>query len=344
MTIKIPKSLYRYRKIEVPDNPRHSDKLLNQELKGLLQSYLWFSKFSDLNDPMEGAFAHNINSFPEEIKPAIKALINTAKRISICSLSSRFDNRMMWGLYAGESTGICIEYNPRSIMDWMVEETPLLEVAYRENPPKHFNNIFDLLRFESNESTPDLAQKLMATKHIDWSNEGEFRLIRPTNHQFHHHKSAIISITMGINQKDNATINKILECAQKLSVPLYKIDIDGYSISRTEVYSPPKIVLSVDFQSSDEARKLVTDNNMNLALIPAVAHAITSAKADPHCASLTDYDIYSSGEYMWFNYECNLPDTGNMSEVNRRKQMKFKLLDNKSKRDWSVRISERHYS
>lgn len=226
----------------------------------------------------------------------------------------------------------------------MVELMPLLKVNYSENPPHIFRNLNDMLDIENPERFSKIALGMIATKDNSWSNEREYRFIRPTSGMFYHHKSAIKSITIGAKQTDNDVMYKVLSCADKVGIPVYIASLNGYNIERTIKFKPEeKPNPTSNSRANQKATELVKNNQLPENLISAITHAYMSAKNDPHCVSLVDYDVYTSGEYMWFNYECSLPDTGNIAEVNRRKQMKFKLIDGKFVRDWSVRISERHY-
>ncbi len=44
----LPPYLYRYRKI--------TDETMDQEIAAIIEKYLWFSTYKEMNDPMEGFF------------------------------------------------------------------------------------------------------------------------------------------------------------------------------------------------------------------------------------------------------------------------------------------------
>lgn len=105
--MNLPDTIYRYRSIRT--DGKHWHDLLERESKAILEKYLWFSKFEDLNDPMESY--HNPKS-----------------DYSICSFSTRSDNMMLWSLYA-KNTGIFIGYNTEALLSHP-DVKDIIEVQY----------------------------------------------------------------------------------------------------------------------------------------------------------------------------------------------------------------------
>ena len=350
--LTIPPSLFRYRPISSKSWPD----LLERELDAVKNSYLWFSSFSDLNDPMEGHIEHSIDEISAQLKPldssgklndALRPLLEMKDSMTVCSLSSSWKNGMMWSLYANEHQGICVEYTPRPIMEWMVEALPLLKVVYSETPPHIFENIKDLLSFNNPQKDEELTQKMLANKSLSWQNEYEYRFIRPYSGKFYHHKSAIKSIILGAKH-DNNVRYKVLSCAKKVAIPVYETKLDGYGMERIAIYQPDQ---NHEPKTSSEAqlnaKAIIKQFEVSDKLTPAIEHAYMSALNDPHCIKITRVGLSCTErgrETLFCEYDCNRPHPKNPAEASRRNAMKFKLIGHKSERDWSVRLNEKRYS
>ena len=76
-----------------------------QRLKEILDTgKFWCSKFSEMNDAMEGVYYATHENIIEQI-------YNEKNRYKICSFSGKlaFENPCMWGYYAGGFQGVAIE-------------------------------------------------------------------------------------------------------------------------------------------------------------------------------------------------------------------------------------------
>ncbi|MBV5321386.1 MAG: hypothetical protein JZU62_06850 [Sulfuricurvum sp.] len=109
----------------------------------------WCSKFSEMNDPMEGVYYTPNSGIIDEI-------YNEKNKRKICSFSKiqGFENPAMWGYYAGGFKGIAIEIE--------VEETDEIKrVNYVAETP----------------STSDI-DTILTTKLKVWECEYEYRFIK----------------------------------------------------------------------------------------------------------------------------------------------------------------------
>lgn len=306
---------------------------------------------------MEGYIDHSIDTAikqlsahadTSELSEAVRSFLGTQKTTAVCSMSTSYENGMMWSLYTNKHQGLCIEYAPRPIMDWMVENMPLLKVAYSQTPPVLLNSLSDLMFFMQGQNFEKIATKMLATKVEHWRGEEEFRFIKPQSGAFYHHVEAIKSITVGAKQNDSDVIWKIKSTANKIGVPVYKAKLNGYRIDRDPIFRPD---LNTEIQISSEAeyesRKVIEEYKLDENLVPVTAHAYMLAMQDPHCTKINNFGFSCTKqgqETLFFNYESNRPNPENLAEANRRKQMKFKLVGNKSERVWSVRINPNRYS
>lgn len=110
----------------------------------------WCSRFSELNDPMEGIFY----SSDSEI---ISKIYDEKNKYKICSFSGQkaFSKPTMWGHYAGGFKGVAIEVK--------VEEKDIKKVTYSK----------ELLNIST--SSVDI---ILSTKLPCWKNEYEYRLLK----------------------------------------------------------------------------------------------------------------------------------------------------------------------
>lgn len=113
----------------------------------------WCSKFSDLNDPMEGVFSYTKASFDFE------NMYNEKCKYQICSFSEKqaLFNPLMWGYYANGFKGVAVEI--------CADEESIKKVNYT-------SNILDF----SNGHIDDV-KTLLTTKLKCWEHEAEYRFL-----------------------------------------------------------------------------------------------------------------------------------------------------------------------
>lgn len=111
----------------------------------------WCSKFSDLNDPMEGVYiASDYNSVNENL--------NQKNKYKICSFSGErgFENPIMWGYYAGGFHGVAIE----------------VEVDINE---------IKQVKYTCDTITSDNVKDILTSKLFYWEHEDEYRYLDNSN-------------------------------------------------------------------------------------------------------------------------------------------------------------------
>lgn len=96
----------------------------------LINKRLYMASYSELNDPMEGAFV--ITGDRRYIDNHWLSVLRSEKNdLRICSLSRNYDNILMWAHYADSNNGCCIECEVTSSPD-LVEEVPVNYVNHIE--------------------------------------------------------------------------------------------------------------------------------------------------------------------------------------------------------------------
>lgn len=197
--------LYKFRSLENFD--RIVDILVNKKF--------YLSKWSDLNDPMEGYFHHIIYDTDIIYKDKIKQFINNKNELRICSFANTVSPILLWTHYANQHKGIAIEVtlNPKNYIN-------LYKVRYGKNiPTLHFDldtNPYDVLKSK--------------IKH--WSYEKEYRIIDRANFLS---LGDITGVYFGIKTDDyQKGIIKNLLLGSSIKTYETKIDFENNAIVVTE--------------------------------------------------------------------------------------------------------------
>lgn len=151
--------LYKFR-------PLSSQLDLDRAKQILETGHFWCSRFSELNDPMEGAFTTLENANVVQI---IDSIYGEKNKFKICSFSGSkgFENPSMWGYYANGFKGMGIEIE-------VEQEKSIEKVDYSEQIG-HLNV-----------STNNISiRELLKTKLLSWKHEDEFRFLIRTESNYH---------------------------------------------------------------------------------------------------------------------------------------------------------------
>ncbi|NQT32037.1 MAG: hypothetical protein HQ594_00005 [Candidatus Omnitrophica bacterium] len=150
--------LYKFRSLRGCESDMDDENSDFSRSKKILETgKFWCSKFSELNDPMEGVFYAQRDSIP--------GVYNEKNKYKICSFSARvenkrgFENPCMWGYYANGFKGIAIEVE--------VCEDKVEKMKYGEKVPG------------INDSKPIIEEikKILKFKTRPWRHEAEFRFL-----------------------------------------------------------------------------------------------------------------------------------------------------------------------
>lgn len=220
------RKLYKYRDFD--DN--HMEKIITN-------SSLYFSSIENFNDPFDCKLSYKQNYTNQEIDNYLVTLkernphqphrLKDMKKdfgkkqdfiekqndvtkkfiasIGVLSLSSNYDNILMWSHYSKNHTGLVFEFTPSSPQGIGGCFFPLLEVKYSEN--------YEELSYVN--EVKEEALKLMITKYKDWSYEEEYRCITldyQGEKQFH--KDELTGIIFGAKATDE-NIDSMIQLCQK---------------------------------------------------------------------------------------------------------------------------------
>jgi hypothetical protein len=182
----LPPYLHRYRKID--------DGTIDQEIAAIIETYLWFSTYKEMNDPMEGFF-EPARRFQKDSNYARAArdIYYEKIRIGICSFSDTHDNELMWPHYTRNYSGICVGYAPQNLIDGLPNHAHLVRVSYGAKPP-------DISATDA-ANTNRAAIKVLSHKKASWQYEREWRVLGPTGRLNIRSKACVRDVRFGMNIK-----------------------------------------------------------------------------------------------------------------------------------------------
>lgn len=150
------------------------------------------------------------------------------KRIAsfgVTCFSSEWQNTLMWSHYADQHNGFCIEYSVRPI------HFACANPAFSQHHVHYVSELPTLCLSEALFAPHQLLGRMLATKHVDWAYEKEWRLVnyenkgQPVDMPKHMQISALIA-----GQKmESELLARLTSVAQKLSVPALQI-APGYEM------------------------------------------------------------------------------------------------------------------
>lgn len=219
---KIPQFLYRYRSV---NNEFIEDELVN--------NYLYFSDWTEFNDPFEGKISLNRSYSIEELfrlfsslnkqrgsvlsKAQLKQvaekihrdktcfisvlhslLVALHKKIGVCCFTKKNDNLLMWAHYADSHKGICLEFEPRQDLQIF---SLILQMQYRK----------DFLPFNFLDDSKSISYlNLISQKSEEWKYEEEYRVYKYDflDRKYGYNPRALKSVIFGCKTSEE-TISKI---------------------------------------------------------------------------------------------------------------------------------------
>jgi hypothetical protein len=167
--IKMKMKLYKFR-------PLANDIDFNRAQEILNTGRFYCSGFSELNDPMEGAFT----IFPNDSelgRGIINAIYSDKNKYKICSFSASraFKKPTMWGYYANGFRGIAIEIE--------VNKNDVRKIKYVD-AITHVEDIHDITR---------TTKEVLTTKLNPWKHEAEYRFLTESEGGDSKHKIGTIT-------------------------------------------------------------------------------------------------------------------------------------------------------
>ena len=195
--------LYKYKKIDI-----NLLKLISNNNNKI--NNIRLSNFNYFNDPADPLIKLN--------KEAFEAIEKYTNDIKIYSLSSEYNNFLMWSHYANEHKGICVAYDISNINEY--DNMILKKVRYTNNVILgEYKHMFDnyALNLES------YFISLFYLKHKNWKYKKEYRIIAYTKEEYIY--LPIKAIYFGMNASDD-DIKLIKSLVKDDTVKFYKMESD----------------------------------------------------------------------------------------------------------------------
>jgi len=234
----IPRFFYKYQKYFIEEDIKKNKKhKINYAKRIISENELYYPLRSELNDPFEFRFCIYKNS--KLIKGAGgEKLEEYEKKIfdefGILSLTTKKDDIIMFSHYAGEHTGICIEFD--SSKDEIFRKA--FKVKYMKPLPS-----FELFSFLNEIDKTKYIKPIFSTKHKDWKYEKEWRVLYKISKNNdprveRYNPEALTGIIFGFNASDlvKKEINDLIK-TRKHKINLYQ------SIPRNNEYGLDIILL-----------------------------------------------------------------------------------------------------
>lgn len=159
MTMK----LYRFVSNENVHKHMKEDKN-SQYMERLLRGDVYLSSFHALNDPMEGAFAYELENNNNNF--SLKEITSEISKYRICCFTKSYRNFLLWSYYANGHKGVCFEYE--------VDQNALNTEKTFISPVNYSSSLHNFIPFLTAESQ---ALQIIMTKLAFWKHENEMRLI-----------------------------------------------------------------------------------------------------------------------------------------------------------------------
>jgi hypothetical protein len=218
----LPPHLYRYRSVSLKADG--TDKLrptLDREISALTEPYVWCAEFTKLNDPMEGFYKPSSSLRNRSNFVKLFRLIHSKKiKVGIASFSDTKENELMWTHYAGNYSGICIEYYSDRLLRALPSEVDLIRMGYDDVPPR--------ISARDMRQAEEAARKIFSQKKFNWAYEREWRVLGPVGKVKICEKDVVRSIYLGsrINYRHRQRIARVFK---KSGVRIYYMNVIGYT-------------------------------------------------------------------------------------------------------------------
>ena len=218
----IPEKLYKYKKVVTIEDLEQVADIINNHR-------LYMPTKKQMNDPLEGNLIPHFQ-FPVMGQWHYRAMhknspiqVRELEKYHILSLSSCERSMQMWAHYAGNYSGVCIEFSTkgkfREAVPINYNEPPINEIySFSEKIIKSESEIRELNA---------CCQKSLLYKSAEWSNEQEYRIIESNDekpeqdiHYFDFNSEEITSINIGHNI-NTICRDYICELCAKQNIPVY---------------------------------------------------------------------------------------------------------------------------
>lgn len=271
-------------------------------IESLKENYFWSPSKEDLNDPCECyyttesyekviRFTSKISTNLEKATIGLSSSFNIiqkmSKNLGIFSLSKSYNISSLWASYAGNHTGICIEYDLEELISENKGLYQYFDVAYSNTPPDIGVEDFQGIT---------LLQKMFGTKHHDWDKEQEFRVVCDKQGKNYHRSDAIRSIIFGLKTSEKSKY-EIMELLAGRNIQFKQLVNDGksYGFHTQDIVNPFDKKTKLNDYEEDDFKDIVPDNDYikdeYKVYAPYLYKAAVMMKSNPDCIEIFNMDF-----------------------------------------------------
>lgn len=207
-----PNYLYKYKALNTKTD-------LKRVIEIVKNRSIYVPTREQLNDPFEGVAIPEINFcvagqwYYQAQHKNHRFLDDYLNKYRILSLSSVCDSPQMWAHYAGNYSGVCIEFSTQGVFG---NSKPL---AYIQKKPS------GVLLDPDPEEILELIEKSYFLKGYSWNYENEYRILKNEADKYLlFDKNDIKSIILGHRVNDRYK-NKIIQVCSQYNIPVYSTNI-----------------------------------------------------------------------------------------------------------------------
>ena len=224
----LPIYLYRYRSLH--RRAGEMGNILAREIETLRRSYIWCSKFIALNDPMEGFYRPSSAIKKKSNYVSDRGVgVRREERSWNCEPERHQENELMWTHYAGNYSGICIEYYADRLRNGLPDSVSLVRLGYDERPPR---------LTKSDLQNRQAAHKILSQKKFNWSYEREWRLLGEPGKVKIDDRNCVRAVYFG-SRIAPAYRSKLVKELKKRKISADAMDVDGYRHVWKPLYQAP---------------------------------------------------------------------------------------------------------
>ena len=295
-------------------------KILERDINTFSNNKFFAPTFKTFEDKLEASFKDRISIIIDilgekisekikKIKTNLKEIVVFKDKIGIYCVTKRYDNKHMWGKYANENKGYCIEYDLEKLTDKSknIDFSHILNVKYDNTTP-----ILNTNDINSN----SLISKMFGIKRTKYSPEEEIRLIFNFDSLKNHHKSAITAIYFGLKTEEKL-IQKFYDKFTNRNVKFYRMKTNENCELKREMINEfsRNLIYDIDKYNFRILKHIINEHieiyhvhvigNINLEAIKEFAFAFN----EKNCFKLCNLHIYNNSEIVDLIEVYPLPDS-----------------------------------
>jgi hypothetical protein len=125
----------------------------------------------------------------------------------------------MWAHYADNYSGICIEYDARTLLDGLPDHVRLVRLAYGDSPPTIAEA--DAL------NTTTAARKILSHKKLNWAYEREWRVLGRNGINEYGDERCVKAVYFG-SRIDSVHRVEMIDALKDLHIAFFDMKVAGY--------------------------------------------------------------------------------------------------------------------